>query len=141
MTRWLTWPGLDGARDVGLLVLRVGLGAMMVGHGWPKVTGGPATWAKLGGSMRALGVDAAPAFWGACAAFAEAGGGVLLVLGLATRPAAAALAFTMLVAATDHVRDGDGFVKSSHAIEDGIAFVALVLLGGGRYALDARLRR
>ena len=139
--RALKWSFLDRYRDVGLLVLRVGLGAMMVGHGWPKLIGGPETWERLGGAMSHLGVTAAPTAWGLAAALSESLGGVLLVLGLATRPAAASLAFTMFVAFWMHWAGGDGFRGWSHAAEDGIAFVAILLLGPGRYSLDARLGR
>src|SRR5688500_3100481 len=125
--------------DLGHLVLRAGLGLMMIGHGWPKVAGGPAKWEKLGHATESLGIAFAPTFFGAAASFTELVGGLLLVLGLAPRPAGARLAVTMFVAAADHLSDGDGFGGASHAIEDGIAFVALVLLGGGRYSLDRRI--
>ena len=125
--------------EIGHLVLRVGLGAMMAAvHGWPKVTGGPAKWAKLGGAMDTFGITFAPTFWGGAAAFTELVGGVLLVVGLGTRPAAALLAFTMFVAASNHLADGDGIGGASHAIEDGLAFVALMLIGGGKHSLDRR---
>lgn len=138
--KWLTWPGLDRARDMGLLVLRVGLGLMMMFHGWPKMVGGADKWRKLGGAMSSLGVDFAPEFWGFMAAFAELIGGAALVLGLATRPFALMLAFTMFVAARMHLEAGDGLGGASHAIEDGIAFLGILLLGPGRYSLDQRLR-
>ena len=35
-------------RDVGLLILRVGLGIAFLVHGWPKITGGPKFWTGLG---------------------------------------------------------------------------------------------
>ncbi len=130
----------DRYRDAGLLVLRVGLGGAMVVHGWPKLMGGPALWTKLGGAMGTFGIHFAPALWGASAAIAEAVGGLLLVIGLGTRPAAAALAFTMFVAASSHVADGDSFAMGwSHAFEDGVAFVALAVMGGGKYALERRI--
>jgi putative oxidoreductase len=126
------------AAEAGHLVLRVGVGAMMVAHGWPKVAGGPARWEKLGHATEALGVAFAPTFWGAAAAFSETVGGALLALGLATRPAAALLVATMLVASANHLAKGDGVMGASHAIELGVVFVALLLMGGGRYSLDRR---
>jgi len=136
--RWVTWSFLARGPDLGLLVLRVGLGLAMVAHGWPKLAGGAIKWTKLGGAMASLGVTFAPMAWGLAAAVAETLGGVLLVLGLATRPAAAALTFTMFVAFKWHYDAGEGFGGYSHALEDGIAFLALVLLGPGRYSVDHR---
>ena len=40
---------LSRHRDLGLLILRVGIGAMFMFHGWPKISGGPAFWAQVGG--------------------------------------------------------------------------------------------
>jgi putative oxidoreductase len=73
------------------------------------------------------------------AACAEFFGGLCLLLGLFTRPAALFLAITMTVAATMHLSRGDGIAVASHAIEDGIMFVALLLIGPGRYSLDRML--
>lgn len=127
-------------KDAGLLVLRVGLGAMMVYHGVPKLAGGPAKWAKLGAAVEALGVHLWPTFWGFAAGCAETFGGALLAIGLLTRPAAALLLTTMVVAAANHLRK-DGFADATHALDDGIVFLALLFLGAGRYSLDARFGR
>lgn len=124
-------------RDLGLLVLRAGIGAMFVGHGLPKLLGGPQRWTTVGEAMAYLGLDFAPAFWGLCAGLAECVGGLLLAAGVAFRPACAALLFTMIVASTRHLVAGDGFGKSSHAIEAAILFLSLLWIGPGRY----RLRR
>ena len=35
-------------QDVGLLVVRVGLGVMFMVHGLPKLAGGPAAWTGVG---------------------------------------------------------------------------------------------
>ena len=72
---------LDKYRDAGLLILRVGIGVMFVFNGYPKLIAGPETWAMIGGSMKALGVDFAPTAWGFMAALSECAGGILLVLG------------------------------------------------------------
>lgn len=125
--------------DIGLLVMRVGLGAMfVVVHGWPKVAGGAERWEKLGGAMGAFGIDFAPVFWGACASFAEFLGGLLLVVGLFTRQAAAVMLTTMIVAAAMHLDKGDGLKGASHAIEVGFALIGLIGVGAGKYSLDAR---
>jgi putative oxidoreductase len=45
---------------------------------------------------------------------------------------------TMVVASVMHLQDGDGFTKSSHAIEAAIVFAALILIGPGRFAVQRR---
>ena len=125
----------DRQRDLGLLLLRVGIGAMFVFHGWPKMSGGPATWESLGHATEALGIAFAPTFWGFMAAFAELGGGLLLATGIAFRPACALLLATMIVASTRHLAQGDGLGKASHAIEAAILFLSLLLIGPGAYRL------
>lgn len=136
MSPWVTWSRLGQWRDVGLLIVRIGVGLSFVGHGWPKVTGGPEKWTRLGGAMADLGVTFAPTFWGAAAAFGEVIGGVLLALGLATRPAAAVLAVTMFVAWASHMVEREAFRDWSHSFEAMCLFVALVLVGPGKWSVD-----
>lgn len=125
-------------RDLGLLILRVGIGGMFIFHGLPKLLGGPARWEKLGAAMKAFGVDVVPTFWGFMAAFAEAGGGLCLMLGVAFRPALALLLSTMVVAAVHHLHRGDGFGRASHAIEAAILFAALMFIGAGKHRVGRR---
>lgn len=124
---------------IGLTIIRVGLGAMMMLHGMPKVMGGPEKWTGLGGAMAVFGITFAPMAWGAAAAFTELVGGALLIIGLFVRPASALLLITMFVAASMHLAGGDGIMGSSHAIEVGIVFLGLTLTGGGPWAIDRRL--
>ena len=125
-------------RNTGLLILRVGLGAMMMVHGLPKIMGGPDKWAALGGSMKVIGIDFLPTFWGLMAALAEGMGGFLLVLGLFFRPVNMLLAFTMLIAALVHFGKGEGVMGASHAIEVGIVFFSLIFIGPGKYSVDKK---
>lgn len=126
--------------DLGLLVLRVGIGLMFtVCHGGPKLFGGPEMWAKVGQAMGSVGLHAFPIAWGLLAAVAEFFGGLCLILGFLTRPAALFMAITMAVAATMHLTRGDGIGVASHAIEAGILFFSLILIGAGNYSLDRRL--
>lgn len=114
---------------------------MFMFHGWPKLAGGAKQWAKLGKATATLGIDFAPTFFGFMAAVSEFFGGLLLALGLLFRPAAALMAATMVVAASLHLDRGDGLGGASHAIESSILFCALLLIGPGAYALDAKLGR
>lgn len=131
---------LDKYRDIGLLILRVGIGIMFMIHGLPKLIAGPETWAMLGGSMKALGVGFAPTAWGFMAAFSEFAGGLLLALGFFTRPACFFLLATMIVATSMHIGKEDPFLKYSHAMEAGILFLSLILIGPGKYSLDDQIR-
>ncbi len=131
---------LDKYRDIGLLILRVGIGIMFMGHGLPKLIAGPDKWLILGGTMDALGVDFAPMVWGFMAAFSEFAGGMLLALGFFTRPACFFLLATMIVATSMHISKGDPFVKYSHAMEAGILFLSLIFIGPAKYSLDDLIR-
>lgn len=124
-------------RDLGLLILRLGIGlGFMLVHGWPKISGGPQLWAKLGGSMSNLGITFAPEFWGFMASFTEFAGGILLILGLFTRPAAFFLAFNMIVALTQHLTNLDPWNKVIYPIEMFSVFAAFIFLGAGKYSID-----
>jgi putative oxidoreductase len=125
-------------RNTGLLILRVGLGAMMMFHGLPKIMGGPDGWAGLGGSMGVIGINFLPTFWGFMAAIAEGLGGFLLLLGLFFRPVNMLLTFTMIIAALVHVSKGEGISGASHAIELGIVFFSLIFVGPGKYSVDRK---
>ncbi|MEM7048997.1 MAG: DoxX family protein [Acidobacteriota bacterium] len=129
---------LQRHRDFGLLVARLGLGVMFILHGYPKMLGGPESWQGLGKAMGYVGVDFLPAFWGFAAAFAELVGGALLILGWFFRPACLLLTLTMAVAATMHLRSGDGLAAASHAIEVGAVFFGLLFVGPGKHSVDQR---
>ncbi len=131
----LTW--LTRYRDFGLLLLRVGLGLMMIMHGWPKLAGGVEAWTKLGAAMQHLGISFLPQFWGFMAAASETVGGALLVIGFMFRPATALLFFTMVVATVLKYRVSGGvFQEWAWPAEMGIVFFSLFLIGAGRFSLD-----
>ena len=123
------------AVDVGLLVVRVGLGIIFIVFGFPKITGGPETWSGLGQAMGSLGITFAPTFWGFMAAVAEFAGGIALLTGLFVRPFAFLMAVTMAVATTMLVRGGAEMTKFAHPLNMAIVFTGLVIAGGGKLAL------
>lgn len=125
-------------KDLGLLIIRLGIGAMFIYHGWDKLFGGVEKWTQLGGVMATFGISIFPTFWGFMAAVAEVFGGLFLGLGLLQRQfATPMLAFTMLVAAVMHLKQ-DGLGEASHAIEALFVFVGLWFTGAGKYSLDEK---
>ena len=123
--------------SVGLLVLRLVMGAAFILHGWPKIQN-PLGW---------MGPEApVPAIFQALAAVAEFGGGWALIVGLLTRLASLGILSTMVVAlAMVHLPHGDPFVGKPGGPSYELAAVYLacavlfVLLGSGRVSLDAVL--
>ena len=113
---------------------------MFLLHGAPKLLGGVEKWAQLGTAMESFGIGFMPAFWGFMAAISEFFGGICLILGIVFRPACILLTITMLVAAVSDLSEGEGLREAAHAIELGIVFLSLILIGAGKYSLDEKLR-
>jgi putative oxidoreductase len=132
---------LDRHSDVGHVILRVGLGfTSFFLRGISQLVGGPERWEEMGGAMQYLGITFAPVFWGLAASLAEAAGGLLLLLGLFVRPASAFLVVTMFVVCVQSLStNGSLMAARAHPLELGIAYLALMFLGAGRYSLDRKL--
>lgn len=125
-------------RNFGLLFIRVGLGAMFIYHGYPKLLAGPEGWASLGASTQYIGITFLPVMWGLLAAATETIGGLLIILGLLYRPACVLLVLTLAVAIASHFGKGDNIEGAAHAIEDAIIFTGLFFVGPGSYSLDKK---
>jgi putative oxidoreductase len=126
--------------DLGLLILRIGIGAMFLLHGLPKIMGGPAGWEGLGqNGLPFLPVGIVSIVFGLTAAIAEFGGGLLLIVGRYYRTACAALAATMAVALSTKLGDITGIMdfayKAGWPLEMLIVFVALFFTGPGRHRI------
>lgn len=69
-------------------------------------------------------------------------GGILIAVGLLTRPAAAAALFVMLVTVYFHwIVQGQGFAGSEKSILWSAMLFLILVRGGGRFSLDAKLGR
>lgn len=126
--------------DLALLIVRAATGLMMFPHGYFKLMDGAAGLTK---GLAAGGMPA-PALLAWCATLAEAVGAALMIVGLATRPAAASVAFTMVFAwATVHLGDmakigQQGGAAFEYPFLLSMTSLAIALVGAGRYSLDAR---
>lgn len=92
---------LERVQPLGLLILRLVLGAIMIAHGYPKVFGGMHHFMD---TVRGLHL---PGWTAYLSAGAEFGGGILLVIGFLTRFAAFCVCIDMLVAIFGvHLKNG-----------------------------------
>ena len=131
------------ASDVGLLLLRVVVGAYLFAHGTQKLFG----WFG-GNGMAATGTGMGmmrfrpPMFWAFMAGVSESGGGLLLLLGLLNPLGTLGIAAAMLTA-TFAVHWQKGPFNTSGGYELPLtnlaAALAVALAGPGRYSLDALL--
>ena len=128
--------------NAGLLALRAGVGGVLVAHGVQKLFGwlGGHGLAGTGAAFDQMGFQ--PGRQAALAAgLGEAGGGVLIALGLATPAAGAAAAGTMIPATAVHAPSG--FFATGGGYEYpallGVSAAALTFMGPGDWSLDARL--
>ncbi|MFI6032829.1 DoxX family protein [Streptomyces sp. NPDC051315] len=128
--------------DLGLLLLRLGTGGVLVAHGTQKLFGWFGGHGLEGTGQFMESVGYAPGRASATAAgLAEAGGGTLLALGLATPAAGAAAAGAMAGASAVHVPSGF-FAQSGgyeYAASLGLTGAALAITGPGRLSLDHAL--
>jgi putative oxidoreductase len=128
--------------DLALLLLRFAVGGVMLAHGWNHVFGG----GKIAGTGRwfeSLGMR--PGWFHAwTASLTELGSGTLLVVGLLTPLAGAAVVGVMLVAwITNHRKNGFFIFRPGEGYEYVMTLTAAGLFfcgaGGGRLSLDHAL--
>lgn len=129
-------------RDLGLLLLRVTTGGVLVAHGTQKLFGwfGGHGIEGTGAFMESIGFAPGKAN-AVIAGLAEAGGGALLALGLATPAAGSAAAGAMAGATAVHAPNG--FFSQGGGYEYpaflGLVSAALAVTGPGAYSADSAL--
>lgn len=128
-------------RNIGLLIIRIGLGILFALHGYPKVFGGPEKWVEVGMSMQQLGIEFAPMFFGFMAGVIELFGGLFMVFGIFYTPTMILLALLMGVTALQNIAAGQGLTEFSHPLEMTLVFLGLLFIGPGQYSLDNRINR
>jgi len=122
--------------DIGLLLLRLVIGLTLLAHGAQKLFGG---LEQASAGMEQIGF--VPGRRSAIlAGLAEAGGGLLMALGLATPAAAAAVFAVMFVAGVSaHLKQGFFLSKGGYeyTLVLGLAGLSVAFTGPGRVSIDA----
>lgn len=131
----------SASTSLGLLVLRIVVGAVFAAHGGQKIF--EFTIPGTIGSFAGMGVPL-PEIAAPIVAFIELVGGILLIAGFFTRPVGILLAVDMVVALVAvHLPAGlwvgDGGYEFVAVL--GVAALALAFTGAGRFSLDAALLR
>ncbi|MGQ4596318.1 DoxX family membrane protein [Nocardia sp. R6R-6] len=125
--------------DIGLLIVRVVFGGLLAAHGAQKLFGwwGGPGWSANAAAFDQMGYNPGKLF-GTLAGLTELGGGLLLLLGLLTPLAAAAVLGTMINAIN---LTWSGGLLTGKGYEVGLLFataaVGLAFTGPGKISLDA----
>jgi putative oxidoreductase len=127
------------SRDVGLLLMRLGIGAVLMAHGAQKLFGlfGGGGIEGTAAAMESMGFE--PGRESAIAAgVGESAGGALLALGLATPAAGAAAAGTMAAAASVSWEKGLFAMRGGYELPllIGLGAAGLGMTGAGTLSLD-----
>jgi len=134
-------PAMNGVysalHDGAETLLRVVAGLALVTHGAGKIVDpfGAA------GMVESLGFHPG-AFWSLLLSCTEFFGGILVALGLLTRPASFAATFVLLVTVWFHwVTMDQGYSGAEKSILWAAIFFFFLIRGGNRYSVDARVGR
>ncbi|GAA4270367.1 DoxX family protein [Hyunsoonleella aestuarii] len=121
--------------NYGLLILRVGIGSLMLTHGIPKIS-------KLAESPikfpDPIGLGASTSL--ILTIIAEVLAPILIIIGLKTKLASIPAAITMFVAFFI-VHASDPIGKKEKALLYLICFIVIFLTGAGKYSLDGLLTK
>lgn len=118
-------------------VLRVVSGVALVTHGFPKLMN------PFGAVEMVEGLGFYPGiFWSPLLAATKFFGGILIALGLFTRPAAAAATIVLLVTVWFHwITLGQGYAGAEKSILWAAIMAFFVIRSGNTHSVDARIRR
>ena len=127
-------------QNISSLVLRIGVGVILAAHGAQKLFGWFGGYGLEGTGQWMASIGLEPGYLMALlAGAAEFFGGIALIIGFLTRPAAIVSAFTMLVAMFS-VHWANGFFLSNGGIEFALALTlasaTIALQGAGKISVD-----
>ena len=131
---------LTSAPSFAPLALRIPIGIILMAHGSQKLFGWFGGYGLEGTGQWMASIGLTPGYLMALmAGSSEFFGGLLIIIGLLTRPTALILSFTMVVAIFS-VHIGNGLFLSNNGYEFGLALLAatvsLAVSGAGKLSAD-----
>ena len=130
-------PVYTSAHEIVETILRIVAGVLLVTHGFGKITNPFGTV----GMVEGLGFYPG-AFWSPLLAATEFFGGILVTIGLFTRPASFAAMIVLLVTVYFHgIVQDQGLAGAEKSILWAAIFLFFTLRGGNSHSVDARLNR
>ena len=135
MKKILSVSNTSNTTDVALLVARLGIAALMLTHGIPKLmmllSGAPVQFPPIMGMSAEISLGVA--------VFAEVFCSIFLLAGFATRLAVLPLIVTMLVAVI-FIHAADPIAIKEPALHYLLVYIVLLFAGSGKYSLDYLLQ-
>jgi putative oxidoreductase len=130
-------PVYASGTDIAELILRLTAGVLLVTHGYGKILN------PFGAVGMVEGLGFYPGvFWSPLLAATEFFGGILVAIGLFTRPAAFASMIVLLVTVYFHwIVKAEGLGGAEKSILWAAIFLFFAFRGGNRYSVDAKLGR
>ncbi|WP_076925296.1 DoxX family protein [Pseudoalteromonas sp. EB27] len=131
---------LSSKAGAAALILRVPVGLILAAHGAQKLFAWFGGYGLEGTGQWMASIGLEPGYWLAMmAGSAEFFGGIALVIGLLTRPAAVVAGFTMLIAIFSvHISNGLFMANNGYeyALTLLVVMAALAIQGSGSFSLD-----
>jgi putative oxidoreductase len=128
--------------DMGLLIIRTGVGIVLAIAGYNKFMGGEMVLHEVGANIKYIGLDVgtqniSTMFFGVLAAGVELAGGLFLVAGIMYRTSAAMLFLTMLVATLTMLDASSGdLTEFGYPMVMALVLLGLLFTGSGRISLQ-----
>lgn len=130
-------PLYSGLAGLSWLLMRVVAGVSLAVHGWPKIL---APFRNVG-MVESLGFVPG-VLWSPLLAGTEFFGGILLAIGLLTRPAAVGATIVLCVTAHFHwVVQSQGFAGAEKSLLWGTITLFFAIRGGGFLSVDGMMRK
>ena len=130
----------DRKKDIGLLIMRLGLAAVLLWHSVPKLIGGTPAWKSVGTTLAFINLGLPASFLGLLSLALETLCSISLIFGYLFRPFSSILFVLMLLYSINYFNVAyKTLMMWSLALTS--VFLGFVFTGPGRYALAVKLEK
>ena len=130
----------DRKKDVGLLIMRLGIAAVLLWHSVPKLIAGAPAWKSLGTTLAFINVGLPASFLGLLSLSLETVCSISLIVGYFFRLSSTVLFILLLLYSINYFNVAyKTLMMWSLALTS--VFLGLVFTGPGRYSLAVKLQK